>query len=161
MSSPYPLLLSFPQFLVFLQHLQDHVPFMFQQKGEVQILLDLLHWSLSLHSASEISQAKMLHGGSQKELHCAAKCSSFCNVLGCWSVSAGIVRTSLHCFLLQSSVSSDKRWPPSGNLDEVKQTQGKVSKIWQTLITWKKYEKMGWQWKSWLMCLSSDQCKKH
>ena len=46
-SSPYPLLLSFPQLLVLLQHLQDHVSFMFQQKGEVQILLRLLHWSLS------------------------------------------------------------------------------------------------------------------
>lgn len=62
-SSPYPLLLSLPQFLVFLQHLQDRLSFVFQQKGEVQILPVLLHWSLSLHSTGEFSQAKMLHGG--------------------------------------------------------------------------------------------------
>lgn len=56
-SSPYPLLLLLPQFLVFLQHLQDRLPFVFQQKGEVQLLRVKLHWSLSLHSTGEFSQA--------------------------------------------------------------------------------------------------------
>lgn len=34
-SLPYPFLLTFPQLLVFLQHLQDHFPFMLQQKGQI------------------------------------------------------------------------------------------------------------------------------
>lgn len=55
-SSPYPLLLSLPQFLIFLQHLQDRLPLMLQQKGEIQILCSLIHWFLSLNSTSKFSQ---------------------------------------------------------------------------------------------------------
>lgn len=86
-SSPNPLLLSLPQFLIFLQHLKDHVSFMFQEKGQVQILPDLLHLSLSLHFAEEVTKTKMLQDRCQDELHYAPLSVIVCSRLGCCSLA--------------------------------------------------------------------------
>lgn len=104
---------------------------MFQEKGEVQILPDLLHLSLSLHLAGEVTREKILQERCQNELHYARKSSSLANVL----LIVVVLLVLAYCKVRISSVSSsdllflrgaDTSGPFSGSLDEVKQTRKKI-----------------------------------